>query len=205
MGAESGLIYPQIVQGLNIVGGFVLRASEIVFPTFNFPLFIFNLLLQLPVLVEYAGIKRCPYAGLLAADFEGIIGPGIAGVEKAITSLGLVKSIVVAVAGFRRNNNRFAQAVRLQIVVDKADQPLVLFIANSHTNALFAFLKAMIKSSMDSGIAQSEGSFESSACFQIRPGGCFEVKAFVAPAKCDIAKSGITAAGILIKNASAQS
>ena len=53
----------------------------------------------LPVFIKYRGIEYCPEAATLAASLKAGIGPGIAGIEKAIPAGGLIESIGRAIVG----------------------------------------------------------------------------------------------------------
>jgi len=96
-------------------------------------------------MVENAPIKRGPGTGWETGRFEGGIGPGVAGLEKAVRSFGFVEGIAFAINHVGRYQDRFSFGVGRDASENVGNQLLVLLMieVDFYTEVVFLNLSVI--------------------------------------------------------------
>ena len=79
------------------------------------------------IMLKNSPVAGSPEGGFLSRCFKAVICPSIAGIQKAVASFGVIKSVIFSVYGVGFYQNRFPVFVAVEFFSYKKDQITILF------------------------------------------------------------------------------
>ena len=130
-------------------------------------------------MLENAALGNRPQCGIGMHDFEGVVGPSVAGVKDGVAAGGFVEGIAPAVDHIGGDGDGLS-VTPLQTAADVGGKQAVLFAADLQAGAAGAAGQCVVIGGVNGVAALAGGGFEGDTQAKVGPSRGVEVEVFIA-------------------------